>query len=435
MTEIIEDAPSYPMNRGSCPFDPPAALAQLRDERPVTRVTLWDGRPAWLVTRYADVRAALSDPRISADVRRPGFPQLGPGRIGRPEGATPPFIVQDDPEHSRLRKMLISDFTMRATESLRPMITDIVAELLDAMAAGPRSGDLVEAFALPLPSLVICRLLGVPYADHAMFQSLSAQLLTFTAEGGAAMRASEELRGYLRELVWSKLAAADPGDDLLGKLVARRVRSGELDLEEAVGMASLLLVAGHETTANQIALGTAVLLQNPDQAAELRSTDDPAVVAGAVEELLRLLTIVHNSRSRVALEDVEIGGVLIRAGEAVLPSGETANRDPEAFPDPDRLDIHRSARHHVAFGYGVHQCLGQPLARLELQIAYPALLRRFPDLRVSAPVSDLDFRADKIVYGVRELPVTWSPVSARLSRADFATSPGAADGTTGFARG
>jgi cytochrome P450 len=401
------DAPAYPMERGSCPFDPPEPLARLREDRPVTRVTLWNGRSAWLVTRYADVRATLSDPRISADVRSPGFPLLGPGRIGRPDLRTPPFIVLDDPEHARLRKMLISDFTMRATASLRPMVTGVVEDLLDAMEAGPRSADLVQAFALPLPSLVICRLLGVPYADHELFQRLSAQLLTFTADGGEAMRASEELRDYLRELVTTKLATADPGDDLLGRLVVRRVRTGELEVEEAVSMATLLLVAGHETTANQLALGTMVLLQYPAQAEELRTTDDPEVVAGAVEELLRLLTIVHNARSRVALEDVEIGGVLVRAGEAVLPSGETANRDPEAFPDPDRLDIHRRARHHVAFGFGVHQCLGQPLARLELQIAYPALLRRFPGLRVTAPVEDLHYRADKIVYGVASVPVEW----------------------------
>ncbi len=401
-----QDAPRYPMERGTCPFDPPEPLARLRADRPVTRVTLWNGRPAWLVTRYADVRAVLSDPRISADARHPDFPQLGPGRISRPD-QQPSFIVLDDPEHSRLRKMLISDFTMRATASLRPAVEAIVEDLLDAMAAGPRAADLVQAFALPLPSLVICRLLGVPYADHDVFQHLSTRLLTFTADRGEVARASDELRGYLRDLVRSKIAAADPGDDLLGRLVVRRVRTGELEVEEAVSMASLLLVAGHETTANQIALGAMVLLQHPEQAAAIRDADDPAVVANAVEELLRLLTIVHNARARIALEDVEIGGVLIRAGDAVLPSGETANRDPGAFPDPDRLDIHRAARHHVAFGYGVHQCLGQPLARLELQVAYPALLRRFPDLRLAAPVGDLTVRADKVVYGVAALPVEW----------------------------
>jgi cytochrome P450 len=402
-----EDAPQYPMSRGSCPFDPPPDLREIRAQRPITRVTIWDGSTPWLVTRHADVRAVLADRRFSSDIRTPGFPLISPSRAGRADRPTPPFIVLDDPEHARLRKMLISDFTVRSTESLRPMVTEVVTALLDAMAAGPRPVDLVSSFALPLPSMVICRMLGVPYSDHEFFQGLSARLLTSTTAPEEVLRASEELNAYLRSLVEAKVAADDPGDDLLGRLVVQRVRTGELAVEEAVSMAALLLIAGHETTANQLALGTLVLLQHPEQADELRGTDDPALVAGAVEELLRLLTIVHNARGRIATEDVELGGVLIRAGEGVLAANETANRDPEAFPNPDELDIHRRARHHVAFGFGVHQCLGQPLARLELQVAYPALLRRFPDLRLAAPVDDLHFRSDKIVYGVASVPVTW----------------------------
>lgn len=401
----LTDQPHFPMTRGTCPFDPPPDLGGLREHAPVSRVTLWNGTSAWLLTRHADVRAALAEPRLSADMRRPGYPLISPARAGRAAQEHPSFIVLDDPEHSRLRKMLISDFTVRSTESLRPMITGIVDDLLDAMAAGPRPADLVTAFALPLPSMVICRMLGVPYVDHGFFQSVSARLLTSSSAPEEVRAAVEELRDYLRVLVEAKVA--EPTDDLLGRLARRRIHSGELSVDEAVSMAVLLLIAGHETTANQLALGTLVLLEHPEQAAELRDTDDPQVVARAVEELLRLLTIVHNARARVATEDVEIGGVLIRAGEGVLASSESANRDPDAFPEPDHLDIHRSARHHVAFGFGVHQCLGQPLARLELQIAYPALLRRFPDLRVTTEPGALSYKTDKVVYGVHEVPVTW----------------------------
>lgn len=400
---------TFPMSRGTCPLDPPPALTPLREHEPVSRVRLWNGTDAWLVTRHADVRAVLSDPRFSSDMRTPGYPLISPARAGRAEQDTPPFIVLDDPEHSRLRRMLISDFTVRSTQSLRPMVTGIVDDLLDAMAAGPRPVDLVTAFALPLPSMVICRMLGVPYVDHEFFQSVSARMLTSASAPEEVMAASDELRDYLRGLVESKVD--EPADDLLGRLVQRRVRAGELTVDEAVSMASLLLIAGHETTANQLALGTLVLLDHPEQAAELRDTDDPQVVVNAVEELLRLLTIVHNARARVATEDVEIGGVRIAAGEGVLASSESANRDPEAFGDPDHLDIHRSARHHVAFGFGVHQCLGQPLARLELQVAYPALLRRFPDLRVTRNRDELDYKSDKVVYGVHEVPVSWGPVA------------------------
>lgn len=241
-------APSFPMARGACPFDPPPAVEDLRAARPVGRVTTWDGRTPWLVTRHADVRAALSDPRLSADVRASGYPLISPARAGLARRTTPSFIVMDDPGHARLRRMLISDFTVRNTEALRPMVTGIVDELLDALAAGPRPADLVTAFALPLPSMVICRMLGVPYADHELFQGLAARMLSSAHSPEVVFAASEQLREYLRGLVERR--RTEPSDDLLGRLVTRRVGSGELSVDEAVSMASLLLVAGHETTAN-----------------------------------------------------------------------------------------------------------------------------------------------------------------------------------------
>jgi cytochrome P450 len=393
---------TYPMARG-CPFDPPAELARLRAEKPISRVRQWDGSSPWLVTRYEDVRSLLADRRVSSDSSRPGYPDQSASIRARRQNSTS-FITMDDPDHARYRKMVISDFTVRRTESLRPLITRIVDELLDAMERGPRPTDLVEAFALPLPSMVICQMLGVPYEDHNFFQERSRALVDISLDPQVSVRANEELREYLTGLMAAK--EADPTDDILGRLAQRYVLTGELSRGDAVSMALLLLVAGHETTANMIGFGTLTLLQHPEQAAEVRD-GDRAVVNSAVEELLRLLTVVHTGRRRVALEDIEIGGVTIRAGEGIIAAGESANRDAAVFDAPDELDIHRDRNHHLAFGFGVHQCLGQPLARLELQIAYPALLRRFPDLHLAVPIEEIRYRDKMIVYGVQALPVSW----------------------------
>jgi cytochrome P450 len=287
---------------------------------------------------------------------------------------------------------------------LRPAVQRIVDDLIDDLLAGPNPVDLVEAFALPVPSLVICELLGVPYADHGFFQDNSKVLIRRSAEPEQRAEGHRALSGYLDDLMGEKLA--NPGADLLSGL-ARRVNAGELSRQEAAQMGVLLLIAGHETTANMIALGTLALLEHPDQLAVLRDEDDPRVVAGAVEELLRYLNITHNGRRRVALEDIEIAGRTIRAGDGMIMANDIGNRDPDVFPDPDRLDIHRDARNHMAFGFGVHQCLGQPLARMELQVVYSTLYRRVPTLRRAVDLDRIPFKHDGSVYGVYELPVTW----------------------------
>jgi cytochrome P450 len=396
--------PTYPMRR-DCPFDPPAELRRIRERSPITQVTLWDGSTPWLVTRYDDVRAVLSDQRFSADSSRPGYPARSAAGRARRQGGGRSFITMDDPDHARYRKALIGEFTVRRTESLRPLVTETVDGLLNTMAESSRPADLIESFALPLPSMVICHLLGVPYTDHRFFQEHSYAMLDLNADPQQAVIASRELSGYLRDLTIAK--ETDPGEDLIGRLIVNKVRTGEMSRRDVVGMAMLLLIAGHETTANMIALGTLTLLRHPDQAAEIRGTEDPTTVNTAVEELLRLLTITHTGRRRVATEDIALGDMLIRAGEGVIAAAESANRDPARFDHPDVLDIHRRTNHHVAFGFGVHQCLGQPLARLELQIAYPALLRRFPGLRVAVELDDIRFRDEMPVYGVQALPVTW----------------------------
>ena len=397
-----DEPPEFPMPRAAgCPFDPPPALRTLQEAGPLTRVKLWDGSTPWLVTRYAEQRALLSDRRVSADVTRPGYPRQAASSGGSGIG----FILMDDPEHARLRRMVAAPFVVKRVETMRPRVQRIVDDLIDAMLAGPKPADLVEAFALPVPSLVICDLLGVPYADHAFFQDNSKMLIKRAATPEQRGAAGRNLAEYLDRLLGDKLT--EPGDDLLSRL-AERVAAGELTRREAAQMGVLLLLAGHETTANMIALGTLTLLRNPGQLAALRDTDDPKRVAGAVEELLRYLNITHGGRRRVALEDIEVAGRTIRAGEGLIMANDIANRDPDAFAgDPDRLDIDRTARHHVAFGFGVHQCLGQPLARLELQVVYGTLYRRIPTLAPAADLADIPFKHDGFVYGVYELPVTW----------------------------
>ncbi|MCF3961099.1 cytochrome P450 [Streptomyces fuscigenes] len=394
------DLPEFPMPRAAgCPFDPPPALRQKQQEGPLATVGLPDGRTAWVVTRYADQRALLADPRVSADVTRPGYPAQVPVT-----GNSIGFILMDDPEHARLRRMVTAPFTIKRVEALRPRVQEIVDGLLDEMLAGPGPVDLVRAFALPVPSLVICELLGVPYADHGFFQENSTTIIRRTATAEDRAAALGKLTEYLDDLVGQKLD--HPADDLLSGL-AERVRAGELPRAEAARIGVLLLIAGHETTANMIALGTLALLRHPDQLDALRAATDPKQVAGAVEELLRYLHITHSGRRRVATADIELGGRTIRAGDGLILANDIGNRDPDAFPDPDRLDIGRDARHHVAFGFGVHQCLGQPLARMELQVVYSTLYRRVPTLRLAADLDAVPFKHDGSVYGVYELPVTW----------------------------
>ncbi|MEU8705532.1 cytochrome P450 [Streptomyces sp. NPDC048565] len=396
----VPSAVEFPMDRAAgCPFDPPPGLKAEQEQGPLRKVRLWDGSTPWLVTRYADQRTLLSDPRVSADITRPGYPSQAPVR-----GASFSFILMDDPEHARQRRMVTAPFTIKRVEAMRPAVQKIVDGLIDTMLAGPPRADLVQAFALPVPSLVICELLGVPYSDHDFFQQNSGTLIRRTADPEVRAAAHDNLIGYLDELMGHKIAR--PADDLLSGL-GTRVGAGELSRREAAEMGVLLLLAGHETTANMIALGTLALLEHPDQLALLRETEDPKVVAGAVEELLRYLNITHTGRRRVALEDIEIAGEVIRAGEGIVVPNDIGNRDPEVFADPDRLDVRRDARRHVAFGFGVHQCVGQPLARLELQVVYSTLYRRIPTLRLDARIEDLPFKHDGSVYGVHELPVAW----------------------------
>jgi len=388
-----------------CPFSPPPAVLALQAQAPLARVSLWDGSSPWLVTGYAEQRALLSDPRISHDNERSGYPHSTPAVRARVKDSRT-FINMDDPDHARLRRMATARFAIKRVEALRPAIQQIVDDQIDRMLAGPRPVDLVQALALPVPSLVICELLGVPYADHDFFHANSMILVDRESSVESARQANVKLLDYLDRLVAEKLADADD-DDLLSELATEHVKTGELTRRELATMGVLLLIAGHETTANMIALGTLALLEHPDQLAALRAADDQELVAGAVEELLRYLTIVQFGLRRIALADIQIGDQTIRAGDGVVIAIDAGNRDEQAFADPDRLDVHRDARQHVAFGFGVHQCLGQPLARAELQVVYGTLYRRVPGLRLATDLERVPFKHNAAVYGVYELPVTW----------------------------
>jgi len=385
-------------------FDPVPELAEIRDSVGVQTVVNAFGLPAYLVTRHDDVKAMLSDHERFSNVRPPGFVAVpgGPDEDEQARSRAGNLLALDPPEHQRLRRMLTGEFTARRMKLLQPHIADIVDAQLDAMAAAGPPVDLVANFALPIPSLVICELLGVPYADREDFQRRSARQLDLSIpipERLALVRAG---RDYMTGLVAD--ARRSPGDDLLGMLV--REHGTELTDDELVGIASLLLIAGHETTSNMLGLGTLALLRHPEQLAAVR--DDPDAVGPAVEELLRWLSIVHTTIPRFTTTDVEVAGVRIPAGRLVFASLPAANRDPVLLDDPDRLDIGRGAMGHVAFGHGVHHCLGAPLARMEMRIALPALLRRFPGLELAEDFDDVEFRSFHFIYGLRALSVRWA---------------------------
>ncbi|MFF5713172.1 cytochrome P450 [Streptomyces sp. NPDC012756] len=394
MSDSLHTVTALPTERRTgCPFDPPAELLDARRHGPLSGFTHPGGKPGWLITGYDMVRSVLADPRFSSrkDLMNVVDFQLPPAPPGE-------FLLMDEPEHSRYRKPLVGKFTVRRMRMLTERIEQITADCLDAMEAAGPSADLVTAFAKPIPTIVICEILGVPYADRASFQE---QIDTFM--GGevsdeeliAAYTATQE---YLAQLVAAK--RAHPTDDVLSELT-----DSDLTDEELRGISLILLAAGFDTTANMLSLGTFALLQNPDQLAALRV--DPALTDGAVEELLRYLSVAKTFH-RTALEDVELDGHTIKAGTTVVLSYNTANRDPDRFADPHTLDLGRQATGHLAFSHGIHQCLGQQLARVEMRVAFRALIDRFPTLRLAVPAAEVRLRPETAdIFGVKSLPVTW----------------------------
>ncbi len=397
----MTEAPELPLHMRRNGLSPVEELARARDSEGVVQVKTPFGVPAYVVCRYEDVRQVLADPArfSSALTPFPGAEQLDADELATMQAGQ--LIGFDPPEHTRLRRMLTPEFTVRRMRRLEPRITEIVRTALDDLERAGKPADLVEHFALPVPSLVICELLGVPQADRAEFHERSVRLLDTSLPLEQRVAAQREDRAYMAGLV--ARAQAEPGEDMLGMLV--REHGHDLSTDELIGIAGLLLLAGHETTSNMLGLGTLALLRHPEQAAMIR--DDPALVEPAVEELLRWLSVVQVLPPRTTTTDVEVGGHAIPAGSLVFCSFPAANRDPAFVDDPETLDITRGAAGHVAFGHGVHHCLGAPLARMEMRIAFPALLRRFPGLALADPAEPVDFRVFSLVYGVRTLRVTW----------------------------
>jgi cytochrome P450 len=396
----MSDSATLPLYMRRDAFDPDPELTRVREQEGVRRVTGVFGMDLWLVTRYADVREVLGDAVRFSNARQPrppGAPDMSEEEIRSQRAGH--LLLFDPPEHTRLRRMLTPEFTMRRMRRLEPRIRQIVAGHLDAMQAKGPPVDLVEAFALPIPSLVICELLGVPYEDRAGFQARSSKILNLALPLEERMVARTEARAYMRELV--ERERRDPGEELIGMLV--REHGDDLSDDELVGIGSLLLVAGHETTANMLTTGTLALLRHPDQLDLLKK--EPERINAAVEELLRWLSIVHSGTMKVTTSEVELSGVRIPEGATVACALPAANRDPALVADPDRLDLARGDLGHVAFGHGVHHCLGAPLARMEMQIAFPALFERFPGLREAGPA--VEFRAMNLVYGLKSFQVAW----------------------------
>ena len=389
---------SYPLPPPPSIYEPPAVLVDLQRNEPVAKVRMADGVEAYLVSRYADVRQILVDRRFSrAAVKGPGGPAKELGEL-----ETESLIGMDPPEHTRLRKLVSHAFTPRRVEELRPRIAELVDELLDSMLAGPGPVDLVQGFSTPLPVAVISELFGIPEADRHKCKEWSDTMMgdwQVDPEGTAAA-----VQGF-SELIDSR--RAHPGDDLLTALLKVNVDQDRLSDHELLMVSIGVMIGGHETTTTQINLFVLTLLRFPEQLAALRA--DPSKIPDAVEELSRFIQLGETGvmLPRVTTAPVELSGTLIPAGATVLPAFMVANRDPAMFPEPDGLDLDRPANPHLAFGAGVHHCLGAQLARVELQEALAGLLRRMPNLRLAVPEADLRWAQGLVVRRLEELPLWW----------------------------
>jgi cytochrome P450 len=402
---IVTDAVQLaPFDEDSYYQDPLGFLARLRESRPVAPVPMPGYGRAWIVTRYADVRTVLTDPRLAKDVRR--WPGGGRSRPCEATGVCAHMLHADPPDHTRLRRLVQKVFTPRLA-ALRPRAEEIAAGLLEEMAAA--RGDVIDllgAYARPLAIAVLCELLGIPVADRAWI----AVTVAAYDERAEHDRVERELAAYFAELIAAR--RAEPGDDLVSALaVARGNTDGgnadgaadELTANELVSTIFLLVMAGFDTTVNLIASGALALLTHPGEKTRLRQ--DPSLLPAAVEELLRFTNPVNHANDRFTIEDVPVGDVVIPAGEWVLHATSSANRDPARFPDPDRLDLDRDTSGHLAFGHGVHYCLGAPLARMEAEVALGALLARFPRISLAVPAEELRWRPVSVMNGLESLPV------------------------------
>jgi pentalenic acid synthase len=398
---------AYPLQR-ECPYKASSATARFRDPGPITRVRLYDGRTTWFVTGPAEVRALLADPRMSSLSTYPDYPVIDEGLLHmratremarEVEGGFPEVLFGvDPPEHTRQRKMLLPAFTTRQISKYRPAIQRIVDQRLDALLREGHGADFMKHFAVPIPMMVVCLFLGVPYDERDVFYGPMRDLLN----PERAEAALEEFTGYLDQLIQAK--EVEPGTGLLDDMVVKYVRTGELTREKLAAFALAILMAGTATTTSAIGLGTLALLDHPGQYAAL--SGDPSLVPGAIEEILRHINLVEQL-IRVATEDVEVAGHVIKAGDGLLLSCAAANLDPSVTTHPDEFDITRPPTNPLAFSYGLHHCLGHNLARLELDVVFRTLSQRLPTLRPAVPVDEIPWQYDFIVSRLLSFPVTW----------------------------
>ena len=403
------ETPQPPLFARRDGFDPIPELGQLRRDQPVTRMTHHWGVPVWVVTRHADVRAVLADYQHFLSVMPPYFAgSAGDGTETDADGGDGPnvagagmFVSYDPPEHTRIRRMLTPEFTARRLARLESWIKSSVDEHLDAMERSGPQADLVEAFAMPLPFLVICELFGVPDSDRAGLIPLSKQWTNTALPVEERLAASDQMVAYMLDFIKSQRVT--PGDGVIGTLT--RDHGGEVSNREIAGISQLMLIAGYETTASTLSLGTLLLLRDPQYVRLLFEGDKQ--LDHVCEELLRYLSVAHNTFPRVAKEDVTIGGQRIKAGDLLICALPIANRDEALGEDMDSFDPTREISQHVVFGHGIHHCIGAPLARLEVRIALPALFQRFPGLRLAVPFEEIRWSAHTNFYGLQSLPVAW----------------------------
>lgn len=391
--------PAYPFNEAvGIEVDP--IYAKLRRDEPVVRVGCPFGEDSWLVTSHADMKTILGDPRFSR-----ALAALHDESRLTPLPIHTSILGMDSPDHTRLRRLLSRVFTMRRVELMRPGVERVANELLDGLVARGAPGDLMEEFAVPMAGAVICDLLGVPFEDRDDFrQWLDAFSATTVMTAEETQDGTDALHGYIAKLVRER--RVEPREDLISGMVKASDEEERLSEKEMVELISVLLIAGHETVSSQLIDSLYVLLTHPDQLEAL--VRRPGLVPQAVEELLRYVPLIsHVTFARYAAEDVELSGTLVRAGESVLPAIPSANRDEQVFENADRFDIGREHNPHLAFGYGIHRCLGAPLARLQLQVALATLLERFPGMRCAVPFEELEWKDGMQVRSLLKLPVVW----------------------------
>ncbi|KAL4876111.1 cytochrome P450 55A2 [Aspergillus karnatakaensis] len=404
-TMATQPVPHFPFSRPKA-AEPPAEFAELRSKCPVSRVKLWDGSEPWLVVKHEDVCNVLTDTRLSKQRQRPGYPEMSAGGKAAAKNR-PTFVDMDPPDHMRQRNMVADFFTQEHVNSLKPLIAATVNSHLEKLIekGGEKPVDFIANFSLPIPSLVIYHILGIPAEDIEYLTKTNAVRSNGSSTAAAAQDANQELLKYLDQLVDKR--ATDLKDDLISSLIKDQLNPGHLERLDVVQIAFLLLVAGNATMVSMINLGVVTLLQHPIQLEDLKN--NPSLAAPFVEELCRFHTASALATRRVATVDITLRGQTIKAGEGIIASNQSANRDEDVFPDPDTFDLHRQidSEKNLAFGFGDHRCVAEALARAELEAVFEVLFQRLPGLRLAVAQEEIQYSDLHKDVGILELPVTW----------------------------